>query len=379
MSYFKLPDLGEGLSEAEIVEWQVKPGDTVEADQILLTVETAKALVEVPSPRAGVIAHCFGEAGDIVHTGEPLVEFSGDEAGAKTAKREDRGSVVGNLESSAALYGEERVAPSAAAATVRATPAVRALAQRLGVDLGAIAGGGPGGLIQVEDVESAARLTESHGAAEPLRGVRRAMAQNLSRARDEVAQVTLTEDVDVSAWYRSGVDTTMQLVRAIAAACEAEPALNAWFDGRAMTRRLLPQVDLGIAVDTPDGLFVPVLRNISGRDLTDLRAGLDRLRSDVKARTIPPEELRGASFVLSNFGTLGGRYATTMVVPPSVAILGAGRVRQQPWVDDDGELCVRPVLPLSLSVDHRCVTGGEAARFLRALIDALSDSEATGS
>jgi pyruvate dehydrogenase E2 component (dihydrolipoamide acetyltransferase) len=162
----------------------------------------------------------------------------------------------------------------------------------------------------------------------------------------------------------------LRLIRAIAAGCKAEPGLNAWFDSRALGRRVLPQIHLGVAVDTPDGLFVPVLRNIGERSAEDLRAGLERLRHDTRARTIPPEEMRGYTFTLSNFGTFGGRYANPIVQPPTVGILGAGRVRDE-VVAVDGAPAVRPLLPLSLTFDHRAVTGGEATRFLAAVIGSL--------
>ena len=169
----------------------------------------------------------------------------------------------------------------------------------------------------------------------------------------------------------------IRLIRAIAAACAIEPALNAWFDGRALGRRVLPNVHLGIAVDTPDGLFVPVLRDVGHRTAEDLEAALERLRRDVSARTIPPEEMRGYTFTLSNFGTFGGRYANPIVQPPTVAILGAGRVRDA-VVAARGAPAVHPLLPLSLTFDHRAVTGGEATRFLAAVIrdlEAPADSE----
>jgi pyruvate dehydrogenase E2 component (dihydrolipoamide acetyltransferase) len=159
----------------------------------------------------------------------------------------------------------------------------------------------------------------------------------------------------------------LRLIRAIVAGCEAEPALNAWYDSRLVGRRLLKSIHLGVAVDSPDGLFVPVLRDVGARTPEDLSAGLERLRRDVKTRTIPPEELRGYTFILSNFGTFGGRYANPIVQPPTVAILGAGRVRDE-VVAIDGAAKIHPIMPLSLTIDHRAVTGGEATRFLAAVV-----------
>jgi 2-oxoisovalerate dehydrogenase E2 component (dihydrolipoyl transacylase) len=225
---------------------------------------------------------------------------------------------------------------------------------------------GPNDTVTVRDVERVSRIFRELGPLEPLRGVRRTMARSMAQAHAEVAPVTVSDDADLAAWWPKS-ELMLRLIRAIAAACKAEPALNAWFDSHALGRRLLPQVHLGIAVDTPDGLFVPVLRNIGERSADDLRDGLERLRRDTRARTIPPEEMRGYTFTLSNFGTFGGRYANPIVQPPTVGILGAGRVRDA-VVAVDGRPTVHPVLPLSLTFDHRAATGGEATRFLAAVL-----------
>ncbi len=366
MKYFKLPDLGEGLQEAEIVQWHVKPGDAVALDQTLVSVETAKAIVDIPSPQAGIIAACFGAEGDLVHIGEPLLEFAGEE-------QEDSGTVVGKMETANQTAEVEHFIIGSAhrhgSGMNLATPAIRALAKRLNVDLGQVSGSGNGGLITSTDVEKAAQLTLQLGEAKPLRGVRRSMARNMARAHAEVVKVTINDDVDVHHWPK-GEDITMRLVRALAHACVAEPQLNAWYDSNSDTLRVIEKVDLGIAVDTPDGLFVPVLRNITTRTAEDLRDGLEHLRADVRGRTIPPQEMIGATLTLSNYGTIAGRYGNPVVVPPTVAILGAGRIYQSVVATAEGFASHR-MLPLSLSFDHRVVTGGEAARFLRSLMDDL--------
>jgi pyruvate dehydrogenase E2 component (dihydrolipoamide acetyltransferase) len=195
----------------------------------------------------------------------------------------------------------------------------------------------------------------------------------MSLAHAEVAPVTINDDADLGAWWPTDHGLMLRLIRAIKVGCRAEPALNAWFDGRALGRRVLEKIHLGIAVDTPEGLFVPVLRDIGPREPEDLRTGLEGLRRDVKARTIPPQEMRGYTFTLSNFGTFGGRYANPIVQPPTVGILAAGRIRDE-VVAVDGKPAVRPLLPLSLTFDHRAVTGGEATRFMAALIADLETS-----
>lgn len=370
MKYFKLPDLGEGLQEAEIVEWHIKPGDTVTTGQTILSVETAKAIVDIPAPQDGVIAACFGEEGDLVHTGEPLLEFQGEQ-------QEDSGTVVGKMESASSHSEREQFiigSPYRPGPNVPlATPAIRALAKRLKVDLNQITGTGNHQMITSDDVEKAARMTQDLGAAQPLKGVRRSMARNMAKAHAEVVKVTINDDVDIHHWH-SGEDITLRLVRAIANACKVEPNLNAWYDSSNDTFRVIDKVDLGIAVDTPDGLFVPVLRDVCQRDPNDVREGLNLLRQDVKKRTIPPKEMTGATITLSNYGTIAGRYGNPVVVPPMVAILGAGKCYNN-VVETETGFAGHRFLPLSLSFDHRVITGGEAARFLRAIMDDLTMSD----
>lgn len=358
MRQFNLPDLGEGLQEAEIVAWHVNPGDHVVADQPLVSVETDKAVVEVPSPHSGRIARVFGAKGDLIKVGAPLVEFA-EGAGEET------GTVVGELARSEAAPPTAEAQAPMRARPLQLLPAVRALARKLDVDLNLVQPSGPGGTITRADVERAAKSLAEAGPAEPLRGMRRAMAQRMALAHAEVAPASVSDEADIGDWAKDE-DVTVRLVRAVAAACAAEPSLNAWYDAEAGARRLLKRVDIGIAIDTEGGLIVPVLRNAGARDARDLRAGLDRMRADAKARSIPPEELRGATITLSNFGMIGGRFASLVVVPPQVAIMGAGRIDER-VLAHRGQAAVRRVLPLSLTFDHRVVTGGEAARFLKTL------------
>jgi pyruvate dehydrogenase E2 component (dihydrolipoamide acetyltransferase) len=363
MKYFKLPDLGEGLQEAEIVQWHVKAGDTVKADQLMVSVETAKAIVDIPAPYDGVITRVYGDDGDILHVGEPLLAFEGEG---------DAGTVVGRLEGGGTQDDQFFVgaAPSTREhLSTRATPSVRQMARQLGVDLSTLSGSGNDGLITRKDVELAAQADRDRFGGEKLRGVRRSMALNMARSHAEVVPVTIYGDADLYRWTQAR-DPLIRLGKAMAAACKVEPVLNSWFDGKSLSIRQHQQLDLGIAVDTPDGLFVPVLRDVGNREVTDLKDGMTRLRADVQARSIPAREMMGATITLSNFGTLFGRYANPVVVPPQVAIIGAGAIRDEP-VAVNGEVVVHPVLPLSLTFDHRAVTGGEAARFFRALVDEL--------
>ncbi len=365
MSIFRLPDLGEGLIEAEIREWHVKAGETVEKDQPLVAVETDKAVVDIPSPQAGRILKLHGAPGDIVPVGAPLVEFEGGEEA-------DAGSVVGKVEKARGVVAEGELSVGAPGQGFRATPAVRALARKLNVDLAVVTPSGPDSMITAADIQRVARVLAEAGPLEPLRGPRRAMARSMALAHAEVATVTVTDDADIHDWAKDE-DVTLRLIRAIVAAAKLEPGLNAWYDSQTLGRRVLQKVHLGIAVDTPEGLFVPVLRDVAGRDRASLREGLEALKRDVRNRSIPPEELRGYTITLSNYGVFGGRYSDPVVVPPCVAILGAGQIRPQVVARND-QPAVRRLLPLSLSFDHRCVTGGEATRFLTAVVQDLQQS-----
>lgn len=391
MSTFHLPDLGEGLSDAEVLRWHVAVGDTVQADQPLVSVETAKAVVEVPSPQAGVIAALCAAAGERIETGAPLVRFTmtpGEPAAGAGEGSGDPSTVVGHMPTSGASYGEAGAARAmpASAQRIQAVPAARALARSLGVELGGLAGTGSNGLITLEDVIAAglpgarataapsstmhpAVATAATGEVQELRSLRRAMALSMALARDQVMECTVNDDADLHAW-QAGNDYTGRVLRAIAVACRTEPGLNAWYDSASQARRLFEHVDVGLAVDTPDGLIVPVMRNVGDRSAAELRSELERLKQGAVARTLKGEELRNFTFMLSNFGMLAGRYATPVVVPPAVAILGTGRARRD--VVAVGERVeVHQRMPLSLTFDHRVVTGGEAVRFLGAFIQDL--------
>lgn len=437
---FHLPDLGEGLPDATIVEWLVKEGDSIKLDAPLVSMETAKAVVEVPSPFTGKVLKFHGAAGDVIVTGAALAEFELDpnakqraenaagghhhepapaapapapapKAAAKPAEREDEGTVVGAVASS----NEVRTEQAGSVGGAKAVPAVRAMAKKLKVDLARVTATGAGGVVTMQDVKNAAaagtarlgavtsaapavarsvaatpvaapqRSTLSHagkpmrttpptvaatGQPEQLKGVRRNMARVMAKANVEVAQTTIVDDADLNQWLGKQ-DITARTIRAIVAACKAEPALNAWFDGENLTVTRHPQVDLGIAVDTPDGLFVPALRNADMLDARSVREGINRLRAQVEDRSIPASELTGYTISLSNFGMFAGRYGTVVVVPPCVAIVGVGKLSHD-VVAVMGGIEVHRRLPISLTFDHRACTGGEAARFLKVVLDDLA-------
>jgi 2-oxoisovalerate dehydrogenase E2 component (dihydrolipoyl transacylase) len=403
MTRFNLPDLGEGLQEAEIVRWHVAVGDHVAVDQPMVAVETAKAVVEVPAPMAGVIIALHGKPGDTVATGAPLVDFQTDAAGDAPATTSTpaaspasvaQGGVVGHMPETDELIASSPVATNSrgTARRVRAVPAARELARRLNVDVESLQGSGANGLVTLDDVLAAApgaagspRVSvatssmrpampqSDSGEIEILRSLRRAMAQSMSLARDSVMECTVFDDADIEGW-RKGGDYTVRLLRAIAAGCRAEPGLNAWFDGTTQGRRLFHHIQVGIAVDTPDGLLVPVIRDVGNHDAATLRSEVNRLKAGARDRTLPATDLRDFTFMLSNFGVMAGRYATPVVVPPAVAILGAGRISRD-VVAIDNRIEAHRRIPLSLTFDHRCVTGGEAVRFLAGVIEDLQKPE----
>jgi len=397
MTVFKLPDLGEGLSEAEILRWHVKVGDQIVVDAPMLSVETAKAVVEVPSPISGTITALHAQPGDRIEIGAPLIEFAADAAASQAAARaaltapaDDSGTVVGHMPGlSDADAAALDAANAVTGARVRAVPAARALARSLGVELATLSGTGRSGLITLADVMAAgmpagsaaskmhpapaARAPLAGGDVQQLRSLRRAMAQSMALSRDSVMACSLFDDADLHAWGASR-DYTNRVLRAITAGVRTEPGLNAWFDAQSQSRTLFEQIDVGIAVDTIDGLLVPVIHHVEKRSAPQLRAELDRLKHAARERTLGSEELRNFTFMLSNFGSMAGRYATPVVVPPAVAILGTGRVRRDVIAAEE-RIEIHTRMPLSLTFDHRVVTGGEAVRFLAAVIADLELSE----
>jgi 2-oxoisovalerate dehydrogenase E2 component (dihydrolipoyl transacylase) len=361
MTTFNLPDLGEGLSEAEIVAWHVGVGDRVMIDQPLVSVETAKAVVEIPAPWSGRLTSIRGQPGEMVPVGSPLAEIDSDDA------PRDEGTVVGTLpQTQKSAQNDQPRSATTADARVKASPAVRKRAAELGIDIGTLRATGPNQTITLSDVQTVAPTPPAADGYMPLRGVRRAMAEIMTRTGAEVVATTVTDEAIIDAWP-TGTDPTLRLVRSVIAGCRAAPELNVWLDGPRKQIRIHETIDLGIAVETADGLFAPVLRDVANRTDADLRAGLDAMKHDVKARSIPLSELRGQTISLSNFGMLGGLHAALAITPPQVAIIGAGRIHEAVRLVD-GKVAAARVLPLSLTFDHRAVTGAEAIRFLVAAV-----------
>ena len=419
MREFKLPDLGEGLTEAEIVEWHVAANDEIKLNQPLLSVETDKAVVEVPSPVSGRVISLHGEPGDIIPVGDVLARFdvagsdSGSEhpppsgpareetaagssgkAGADAGQTDDAGDtsgVVGELPASAVVMSDTTHSSAAAPARkrVKAAPSVRALARELGMDLTRVEGSGPGGRITAKDVAKAAESAPGRSASpaspggraaagsqdgaatasatdEKLSGPRRAMFHSMTAAHSEVALCTVMDDADIHDWT-SPRDFTPRLIRAMVAGARAEPRLNGTFNAEAGVLSVSGPVHMGVAMNTPHGLIVATIFNAHQLGLDELRGEVARLKKAGAERTLKSEEVRGYTITLSNIAGGSSRYATPLMVPPTVGILGSGAARGE-VVAVNGEIAIRRMLPLSLTFDHRCVAGADASRFLSAVV-----------
>lgn len=371
MHIFNLPDLAEGLPDAEIHEWFVKEGDVVAVDQPLVSMETAKAVVDVPCPQAGTIAKLFGQPGDVIKTGAPLVGFA-----LENNERVDKGTVVGNLEESQDASEDNFVIGASPSSSTRskASATVRMLAKKLGVSLQNITGTGEQGHISKEDVQKAAELNATPPEGfEALRGVRRAMLNNMVHSHQEVVPVSIFDEADIFQWGKQ-TDITVRLIRAIEDAVKEEPALNAWFNTTHQARRCFTEVNIGLAMDNEEGLFVPVLHDVATKSDQSLRETINLYKKTVKERTIGQDDLKGATITLSNFGKFAGRFASPIIVPPMVAIIAVGRLYDAAVVYK-GKVEIHPLLPISLSFDHRAVTGGESTRFLKFFIESLQKSQ----
>jgi len=342
---FKLPDLGEGLTEGEISRWLVSVGQEIAEDDPLVEIQTDKTTVEIPSPAAGTVTSILVEEGKIVPVGTVLVVIGGEPDGERP---------------STATKPPERTAKA------RVTPLVRKIAQELGVDLDSLAGTGPQGRITEDDVRAAAGPSE--GRREPLRGVRRMIAEHMARAHREVPAVTWVEECDFS-----GLDLK-QLVPTVLKACAETlkefPELNARLERDEIV--FLDHYDLGVAVQTDDGLVVPVVRDCATRSMEELAADVARLAESARDGKLKPEELRGSTFTVTSAGKLAGLMQTPIVNYPEVAILSIGRIGPRPVVRD-GAVVAAQIGYVSITFDHRVVDGARAAEFGLALIRRLEE------
>jgi pyruvate dehydrogenase E2 component (dihydrolipoamide acetyltransferase) len=420
---FRFPDVGEGIHEGEIVHWLVKEGDSVRPDQPLVEVETDKAVVEIPAPRAGIILRVAVGEGQKIQVGEVLVVIG--EAGERVVNTASLPSqkppataasvsVVGSLDialtdlpPSPEVIQAALAVSSVQARRVLAIPSVRKLARELGVDLTQVTPTGPHGRIRREDVLHTAQQRpvpqapslpeapvpptdlehDQHGPVEyqPLSALRRTIAQAMVTAATTAVPVTTTDEADVTelvalrargneAAAAQNVHVTLLpfIMKAVVAALRQHPKLNASLDDAANRLVLKRYYHLGIATDTPEGLTVPVVKDVDQKTLLTLATELARLTDLARTRRIPLTDLRGGTFTISNYGAIGGIFATPMLHLPEVAILGVGKLLHKPVVQG-GEVVIRTILPLSLTFDHRALDGAEAQRFLNELIAYLSN------
>ncbi|MGW4680588.1 dihydrolipoamide acetyltransferase family protein [Micromonospora taraxaci] len=432
---FLLPDLGEGLSEAEIVEWRVAVGDVVTVDQSVVEVETAKAVVDVPCPYAGRVVTLHGAAGEVRPVGQPLITIApldgGDEPAGHATYREEERAGSGNVligygtghggvtrrrrrprlvlapeptDVGPADAARADVGVSAAPADPRSpaalviSPIVRRLAREHGVDLGTVRGTGPGGVIRRADVEAAltapaarlAAVPDPHVALAPagdgdvivpLTGVRKAIADKLSRSRREIPEVTIWVDVDATGLLETRAainaatpDAPVSILALLARICLSGlrrfPQLNARVDTEGQRIVQSAGVHLGIAAQTDRGLLVPVLRDAQRLTTAELAAELAATTAAARAGNLPPARLTGGTFTLNNYGVFGVDGSTPIINHPEAALLGVGRIVDKPWVVD-GQLAVRKVTQLSLTFDHRVCDGGVAGGFLRHVADCV--------
>ncbi|HLO25271.1 MAG TPA: dihydrolipoamide acetyltransferase family protein [Geobacteraceae bacterium] len=385
---FKLPDLGEGITEAELRKWLVREGDAVSEHQGIAEVETDKAVVEVPSPRRGRVVRLHQVEGAIVRVGDTLLTIA-EEGEQPKEERPRPFGIVGTLPEA-----EDEARTEAGVKKGReilATPAVRALAREMGVSLEGVRGTGPRGSITREDLMKAAvpavPPADRHGEVEriPLRGVRRTIARNLIAAQRATASVTTMDEADVTDLWElrlrelrpmqeMGIHLTFFpfFIKAVQHALGEHPLMNASVDEGREEIVVKKYCNIGIAVDTPDGLMVPVVKDVKGKSILELAREIQHLGERARGRKITLEEMKGSTFTITDFGHFGGTYATPVINYPDVAILGCGRIADRPWVKD-GQVVPRKVLPLSLTFDHRVTDGVDAASFLGKVVHYLED------
>ena len=398
---FRFPDVGEGIAQGEIVRWLVAQGDQVRADQPLVEVETDKAVVEIPAPRAGTILRLPVAAGKTIQVGEILAVIGDSDDTESASESPPEGeSVVGRLDAKTLELPpepahEEPGNGAAANGRVLAIPSVRKLARDLGVDLNRVTPSGPRGRIRREDVLREAPQSlepvqpfdarrDAHGPVElqPLTALRRTIAKAMVEAATTAVPITAIDEVDISellVWRTRGnaaADVHLTLLpfimKAVVAGLQQHPELNASLADDQQHLVVKRYYHLGIATDTPEGLIVPVVRDVDRKSVLALATELQNLADLAKTRRIPLADLRGGTFTITNYGAVGGIFATPMLHLPQVAILGVGRFMQKP-IAHEGTIALRTILPLSLTFDHRVLDGGGAQRFLNTVMACLAD------
>ncbi len=363
MVVVKLPDIGEGIAEGEVIRFLVKVGDFVEKYQPLAEVMTVKVNVEIPSPVQGRVVKLLAEPGQVLKVGEPFIEIETQEAA------EEKPAETVQV---AATASKPEMMPHAG--EVLATPAVRKLAKELGVDLSKVVGTGPGGRVLEEDVRRAAASAETRI---PMKGLRRMIAERLVQAKSRAALVTVFEEVDAGQIVEVRNELRQQrqdlkitymplIMKAIVAAVGEVPSVNGWVDDDREEIVLSREVNIGFAVDTPSGLLVPILKNVEKKDVWTLAREVEELAEKARQGKLSLEDVRGGTISISNYGALNSLSGTPIVNYPEIAIVGVGRVEKKPVVRD-GQITVGDVMQIAVTFDHRAVDGGTMAAFVNAL------------
>jgi len=417
---FKFPDIGEGLDEGTIAEWYVEKGTAVEMGQPLVKMETDKVVTDIPSPKTGIVAALYGKVGETIHVGSPLVEIDlpgidGEAAQLEAAKpvhepvTEEGAGVVGTLEiadnsaylppsDEAATSGSTTAAEKKPARKILATPVARAMAKEMGIDIQHIRGSGPAGRVTKEDVRnykpsfspSRQETPQSKGSADmveivPLTQIRKAIARNMVRSKHEAAHMTVFDEVEVAELIRIRKKFKQQLdseglklsylpfiLKATALSLKAHPILNSEMDlegGKLLIKKVY---NIGIAVDTEDGLVVPVIRHADQLSIRELALQVSVIAEKARKRELKLDDMKDGTFTITNFGSIGGQFAVPVINYPQAAILGIGRMMEKPVVKN-GSVVPGTLLPLSVSVDQWIVDGGAVSRFLNRVMAYLED------
>lgn len=405
---FNFPDIGEGLDEGTVIEWFVEIGQTINAGEILVKMETDKVVADIPSPKSGRIIQLFGTLGDVIHVGKPLaeIEIEGVAENASETEDESAAGVVGTMElaDSNALLPASSEIHAVSTDEMRlsrkalATPHARAIARELGIDINKIEGLGPSGRVRKEDIENYIRKSKQLSASktiedfetedltyETLTQIRKVIAKNMMNSKLNAAHVTIFEEVEISdlieirdrykdsyAARNAKLTYLPFIVKATVFALKKHRQLNSEIDMENERMIYKNRYNIGIAIDTPEGLVVPVIRDADRLSIWELTQKITEFSVKARERKLTLDDLREGTFTITNFGSISGIFGTPVINYPQAGILGIGRIVKKPVVKND-QLAIGNVLGLSMTVDHRIVDGGETARFVKTIIDYLSD------
>jgi len=417
---FKFPDIGEGITEGRIIKWYVNEGQAVESGEPIVNMETDKVVTDIPSPKAGTVVSLFGQEGEIVKVDDPLIELEiagiqGDDAQeiakdepqkASEATVDEKGfGVVGTLDvaGDAALLpstdeglAEKPASKIVSRKKVLATPVARALARDLGIDINLINGTGPVGRVMKSDIKQykqkvklpepdKLRIEQNLIEYQELTQIRKTIAQNMVQSKQNAPHMTVIDEVEISKLieirdrykqeFREKGTSLSYLgffMKVVAGALEKHPALNSEFDQENNRIAFKKYYNIGIAVDTPDGLVVPVVKNVNQISFLELSEKINDIITRARDRKLTLDDFKDGTFTITNYGSLGGTFGVPVINYPQAAILGIGRIISKPIAENDS-IVIGKILPLSMSVDHRIVDGGEAVRFLNQIMTYLND------